>query len=115
MTSLHLSRMHGDDALPPRLAEIVERRMGQTPIKLDFKTVLAIVSLASAIFTAGYNWRDVVALREIVTLNADENKQAHETFVRKDVNDQHFDSVQRQLTEIKDALAQLNVAARRTR
>jgi len=76
-------------------------------MKLDLKAILAIISLASAIFTAGYNWRDVVALREVVRNNESDNHLAHDGFVRKDVNDQHFESVQRQLNDQKALLEQI--------
>ena len=119
MTSLHLSHTPDDQHWPTRWEPRSEEERRQhvdrrddppdppRTMKIDLKTILAIISLVSAIFTAGYNWRDVVALREVVKTNESENQLAHEGFVRKDVNDQHFESVQRQLNDQKALLEQI--------
>lgn len=118
MTELHLN-----EALPPGIQNVIERRLHQIDtqnarrgddepprpmsFRVDIRSVTALIGVVAAIFTAGYNWRDIVALREVVTVNEQKNTEAHAGFARTDVSNEHFESLQRQLDEEKVLLEQI--------
>lgn len=82
---------------PLDIEERSDRRVGDAQsLGRSIGIALAVVSLASSLFIAGYNWRSVA----IVELN-------QENFVRKDVQGERFRNVEDRLGDISRQVEEL--------
>lgn len=70
------------------------------------RQIVVIVGLATCLLTVGYNWRRVDEIIE----NQTKSDSQHDLFMRKDVANEQYQSLSRQIAEVK---ALVEVSGRR--
>jgi hypothetical protein len=109
MTTIFSSSV--DDDVPPGIREIAarmeRRRLADNDAPpFDLKTILAMVTLGSMLFTAGYNWREIMNLRTEYDKHVIETNVQHEKFMPRELADGQYRELHRRLDYLQTLLEQ---------
>lgn len=112
MDSILTSHVHDDESgLSPRAGERRrerERRQhgGDDSRGSTWREIGTIVALVSLGFTVGYNWRELSTLHADYDRHVTRSDEDHKLYKLRGESDVEYREIQRQLSEIKAALAE---------
>jgi hypothetical protein len=116
MTALNIYAQELPAGLLDRLARFERRQQqdegrragdhddGGPSIDWTWRHLGALTAAGLFLFTLGMNWHRIDALTDTVSTQAQRNAEDHATFARQQAIDQHFDSLQRQIEDLKTYL-----------
>lgn len=99
-----------DDEVPPgmRARARLDRRRHDEPDTppFDLRTILALVTLGSMLFTAGYNWREIANLRTEYDRHIIDQGVQNDKFMPRELAEGQYRELQRRLDYVQALLEQ---------